>query len=418
MTGRPRLSALTVGPLTAPRPEQVRMVHLGVGAFARAHVLAMTEDAGGGWGVTGVAPRRAAAVEELAPQDGLYTLVERGPAGDDFRLVGVLREVLGAAADPDAVVRRLADPGVAVVTLTITEAAYAPGGILALLARALRRRMRADAPLTVVSCDNVPRNGQVLGELVRRECDQALREWVDARVTFPSTVVDRIVPATVDADRAAVAEALGVDDRAAVVGEPYRSWVIEDAFASDRPPWEAAGALLVADSGPHEALKLRVLNGSHSLLAHVGLLAGLRTVDEAVGTDWLAAAVRRLVDEDVGPTLAPVPGVDLDAHLESLFERWSNPRIAHGLEQIATDAEHKLALRLAPSARERHEAGAEPRWIALVVAAWALGAGHDARAASGELDLPAPVEELVDGWMRAIAAAGVARAVYDALGDG
>jgi fructuronate reductase len=352
-----RLSEATAGPA---RPD-VGIVHLGAGAFHRAHQAAFTEDAGG-WGICAVAPRRRDAVQQLAPQDGLFTLLVRHPDEDRARVIGCLREVLHAPSEPERVVERIADARVHVVTLTITEAGYA-SPVVELLARALAAR---EAPLTVLSCDNLPRNGEVLEGLV------GPRE----HVTFPCTVVDRITPATTEADRQTAARLIGFEDRAAVVTEPFRQWVIEDRFAGPRPAWERAGAQLVADTAPYEQLKLRVLNGSHSLLAYLGLLAGARTVDEAVRDEHITGALRRLVDEDVAPTLPP--GLDLPGYVAALDERFANPRMGHRLAQIAMDGSQKLPARLLPVARERLAAGAEPRWVALAVAAWVLHLRGDA----------------------------------------
>jgi mannitol-1-phosphate/altronate dehydrogenase len=361
----PRLSEATARPGARP---PVGIVHLGAGAFHRAHQAAYTEDAGE-WGICAVAPRRRDAVEQLAPQDGLFTLLVRHPDEDRAQLIGCLREIVHAPSEPERVLARIADPRVHVVTLTITEAGYA-SPVIDLLARGLARR---DAPITVISCDNLPRNGEVLERLVGER----------DHVTFPCTVVDRITPATTEADREAAARLTGFDDRAAVVTEPFRQWVIEDRFAGPRPGWDRAGAQFVADSAPYEQLKLRVLNGSHSMLAYLGLLAGARTVDEAVGDEAIGGAVRRLVDEDVAPTLPPE--LDLPGYVAALDERFANPRMGHRLLQIAADGSQKLPARLLPVARERLAGGAEPRWVALAVAAWALHLRgddvHDAGAA-------------------------------------
>jgi fructuronate reductase len=468
-----------VQPAVDPRALRVRMVHLGLGAFHRAHQAAMTEEAvaadGGGWGICGVAPRRRDAVERLAPQDGLFALLERGPERDRVRVVATVREAIAARDAPGEVVARIADPGVSVVTLTVTEAGYprdpstgglrdgdaeleadlagseAPRTALGLLVRGLEARMGGDAgPISVVSCDNLAANGRVLERLVCDFCarmadGERLGTWVAANAAFPSTVVDRIVPATTDADRADTARALGVTDEATVVGEPYRSWVLEDAFAAPRPAWERAGALFVADVAPYEALKLRMLNATHSLLAYAGPLAGLRTVDEAVGADWLVAAAHRLI-ADVRPTLPPTPDVDVDAYADRLFERWANARMGHRLQQIAADGSQKLAVRLVPAARERLATGAVPHWIALAFAAWAetvaRAAGDsaarlaDARAAElceaaaragderdlaavmlAALDAPAEMSDSVADWLRALRADGVEKAVRRALRD-
>jgi fructuronate reductase len=399
----PRLTPSSAGaarPPLADRPP-VGIVHLGIGAFARAHQALHTvralEAEWGPWGICGVAPRRRAAIDALGPQDGLYAVVERRPDGDRAEVLALLRDVVAGDEAP----ARIADPAVHVVTLTITERGYArdrSGGLadddavradlaggpprtaVGQLTRGLQARMaggEADG-LTVISCDNLPRNGEVLGRLVRDFCARLpageggpLGDWVDRHVRFPSTMVDRVVPTPSAQDRDAVRRLLGVDDHAAVAGEPFSQWVLEDDFAGARPPWELGGVQIVPDSAPWEKLKLRLLNASHCALAYLGGPRGATTVEEALRHDDIADAVRRLLREDLAPTVPPPPGVDVDAYVESFLARFANPRIAHPLQQIAADGSEKLAARMFPAARERLRAGAEPRWIALVVAAWA-----------------------------------------------
>jgi fructuronate reductase len=392
----PRLSEATRA--VAARPG-VGIVHLGAGAFHRAHQATFTADAGE-WGICAVAPRHAAAVEQLAPQDGLFSVLVRHPDEDRLQVVECLREALLAPAEPETVIARIADPRVHVVTLTITEAGYRPPApAIDLLVRGLEAR--AGAPLTVLSCDNLPHNGEVLERLVRERGEAP-------GATFPCSVVDRIVPATTAADRATAAALLRLEDRATVVAEPFRQWVLEDRFAGPRPAWERAGAELVSDTAPYELLKLRVLNGSHSMLAYLGGLVGARTVDEAVREPAIAAAVRRLIDDDVAPALPD--GLDLPAYRAALDERFANPRMAHRLEQIASDGSQKLPVRLIPVARERLAAGAEPRWVALAVAAWTLHLRGEAVRDAGA----AAVREALARAGTPRAAAG---AVLSALGE-
>jgi fructuronate reductase len=322
------------------------IVHLGLGGFHRAHQAVYTEDAGG-WDICGVAWRRRAVVDALRVNGSRYTVVTRGPDRDESRVMTVVRETLVAAAEPDAVVARIASPATHVVTLTITEGGYERGGMLDLLARGIAAR--DGAPLTVLSCDNVPRNGEVLRRVIG-----------DAEgVAFPCTMVDRIVPTP--------------DDPLLVVAEPFSQWVIEDAFAGPRPAWERAGAQLVADTEPYEALKLRLLNASHSALAALGLPRGHATVAEAIADPQLEAFVRRLLEDELIPT---VPAeLDPEAYVERMLERFRNPRIEHRLEQIAAGAEHKIAQRLLPAARELRAAGRQPELIERVVAAARTSAG-------------------------------------------
>ena len=250
-------------------------------------------------------------------------------------MIGCLREVLHAPSEPERVVARIADPRVHVVTLTITEAGYA-SPVVDLLARGLRGARRgARSPCS---------RATTCRATARCSSGSSASATDERHVTFPCSVVDRITPATTDADRAAAARLTGFEDRAAVVTEPFRQWVIEDRFAGPRPAWERAGAQLVADSAPYEQLKLRVLNGSHSMLAYLGLLAGARTVDEAVRDEAIAGAVRATGRR--GRRADAPAGLDLPAYRAALAERFANPRMAHRLEQIAADGSQKLPARL------------------------------------------------------------------------
>ncbi|GAA3548768.1 hypothetical protein GCM10022419_031360 [Nonomuraea rosea] len=390
-------------PLALPRLTGV--VHLGIGAFHRAHQAVYTERAMAAtgddrWGICGVSQRSTDVAERLRPQDCLYAV----RAGDEVRVVGSVREVLVPGDDLAA---RLAAPQTAVVTLTITEQGYRRGqasgqasspasgaasgpasgaasdpasdaasgpaagaaaGAVGRLVAGLRARAAADAgPLTVLSCDNLPDNGATLARLVAELCEPPLLAWVEENVTFPATMVDRIVPATTRADLDDMAARLGVRDLAAVVTEPFAQWVIEDRFAGDRPAWDEAGALLVEDVRPYERMKLRLLNGSHSAIAY---LSGAALVSEAVGDPAFAGFLRRLMDDDLSPTLDGLDGFDLAGYKESLLARFANPGLRHRVAQIAVDGSQKLPQRLLDPARDRLAGGHEPRWIALAVAGW------------------------------------------------
>ena len=320
-----------------------RIVHLGLGAFHRAHQAVYTFDAGG-WEICGVAWRSRVVADAMRAAGGRYTLVERGPSVDRAREIAVHAETLVAAVEPDAVVARIAAADTAIVTLTITEGGYVPGNpMLALLARGLAAR-RGDPPLAVLSCDNVPGNG----EAARRVVGDF------PGVAFPSTVSDRITPAS--------------GDPLVVVTEPFSMWVVEE-FAGPRPEWERAGALLVGDARPYEALKLRVVNAAHSALAALGIPRGFATVAEAVADPELRAFVLRLLREELVPTVPETPGIDRDDFVARTLERFANPRMHHRLAQIATGAEHKLPQRFGPPAAELRAAGREPVLIEQVLAA-------------------------------------------------
>ncbi|MCF3964517.1 mannitol dehydrogenase family protein, partial [Streptomyces fuscigenes] len=401
------LPALPAAARPAGRPggRPPRIVHLGLGAFHRAHQALYTEAAGEDWGIAGVAQRSRGVLDALRAQDHLYSVTFRDAGSPSTRVVGALSETLHATQDAPRLRGLLSAAATAVVTATVTEKGYRrkPGGGLDLadplvrgdlaadpdrgahttpvgqLAAGLRARLRASgAPLTVVCCDNMAGNGPVLAGLVAEfaaatawpERD-ALLEWIDAgAVAFPATVVDRIVPATTGADLAAAAHALGVRDEAAVTCEPYAQWVLEDRFAGARPRWEAGGARFVADVAPHQLTKLRLLNGAHSLLAHLGLRAGCRTVAEVLATDWGEEAVRGYCAE-VLPTLPAAPGLDPEAYVDGLVTRFRNPAVRHRLDQIAADSSLKIPERWLVPLRELRAGGRDTPRLAAALAVWA-----------------------------------------------
>ncbi|HEU4947612.1 MAG TPA: mannitol dehydrogenase family protein [Kribbella sp.] len=394
-----------LAPRVDPRSLPVGIVHLGIGAFHRAHQAVFTEDAvaaaGGDWGICGVTQRSADVLEQLAPQDGLYTLLEQSAAGPSARVIGTVRDLLFAAEDWDGLRTRLSAPSTRLVTLTVTEKGYrhdgvtgrlraadvdliadaegrSPRTVVGQLVRGLQARRAADAgPVTLLSCDNLVSNGALLRRLVQDFCamlpsaqGEPLAEWIAQSVAFPSSMVDRIVPATTPEDRAEVARLLGLEDRGAVVTEPFRQWVVEDTFAAGRPAWELAGAIMTADVAPYEALKLRLLNGSHSAIAYLGVLAGHEYVAEAVREPAIGEFVARLMAEDITPTLSVPAGFDLNAYRKELIDRFGNPALRHRTQQIAMDGTQKLPQRLLGTIRDRLGAGAEPRLACLAVAAW------------------------------------------------
>ncbi len=340
------------------------IVHLGLGAFHRAHQAVLTQRAmlaaGGDWSIAAVAQHSTKVRDALHPQDNLFTVTTRAADHQELEVVGSIREVLLATQQPDRLTALLSAPDIHVVTLTVTEAGYERGGeVAAQLVRGLRARRAHDAPLTVISCDNLPDNGRVLSGLVSAASEPALWDWVARRVTFPSSVVDQIVPATTDDDLRAVGAALGLADFAAVVGEPHRQWVIEDRFAGPRPPWEHAGVTFTDDIRPHQRTKLRVVNGTHSALAYLGSLAGYETTAEVAVVPEFVSYVKQLVHNETGPG-------DADA----VLARFANPMITHRLAQIAAGGPRKLPQRLLAPAAELVAAGREPRLICLALAAY------------------------------------------------
>lgn len=421
------------GPTVDPRSLTTGIVHLGVGAFHRAHQAVYTEDAATAtgdtrWGILGVTGRTAKVATQLGPQNGLYSVLTRAAGSQTLRIVASLRGVAFPGEDTERVVGAIAAPGTEIVSTTITEKGYprtaggrldlahagtahdlavlrrALGGLddggpaltaLGLLARGLGRRFReGGSPLTVLPCDNLPANGaltrQLMTDFAQEASSAEFSEWMAAAVTFPSTMVDRIVPATTAADRADALKILGVHDQGLVVAEPFGQWVIEDAFAGGRPAWESAGATITANVEPFEVAKLRMLNATHSLLAYLGALRGFATIAAAVADDSLAAAARRLQREDVIPTLTAPEGLDLELYGESILERFANPALGHTTIQVAMDGSEKLPIRLLGTVSDRLAAGAVPTEAALAVAAWMVFVyrGHDVNGRGLTLDDP------------------------------
>jgi len=401
-----RLASPSVLPSTVARPTYARardsgIVHIGTGAFHKAHQAVYTDDAlaksGGDWMITGVSLRSADVAHALNPQDGLYTLLTRGADGTSFRVIGSIAKVLVAPQQPDAVLAALAAPETKIVSLTITEKGYGldtatggldrrhpaiaadlasprkPVGAIGHIVEGLRlRRERGLPPYTVLCCDNLPSNGHILKRLTvefAAAVDADLAGYIESNVPFPSTMVDRITPASTDKTFADVEATLGLSDLASVETEPFTQWVIEDDFVAGRPAWEAGGAIFAADVAPYEKMKLRMLNGAHSMLAYSGYIAGHRFVRDVMGD----AALRKLVARQMkaaAATLDPVPGVDLDRYAADLLERFANPSIAHQTYQIAMDGTQKLPQRLVEPAIATLRAGRPLDAYAFAVAAW------------------------------------------------
>lgn len=370
------------------------IVHLGLGAFARAHLIPATEAAMAAsgerhWGVLGVSLRHADVRDALAPRGFDYTLAlrdadPRGQPRERRETLRSLLRVLVAPEDPRAVLEAIAAPATRIVSLTVTEKGYhhdpasgalrrddpgivhdlanadAPRTTLGFLVHGLAlRRSRGLGPVTLLSCDNLPANGRTLRDLVlafAREVDAALAAWIERECRFPGSMVDRIVPRS--------------DDLAVVTAEPFFDWAIEDRFAAGRPDWTAYGARFVADAGPYERLKLRMVNGSHSAIAYLGAMAGWPTVDRAICEPALRGFVEALMREEIEPTLAGRVDADLAAYRVRLIERFANPALAHRTLQIAMDGSQKIPQRWLGTVRERLAAGASIDRLALAVAAW------------------------------------------------
>ena len=383
------------------------IVHLGIGAFMRAHLAPATEAvlAGGDsrWGIVGVSLRQPDTRDALAPQEGLYTLAIRdadahGQPRQRLQVIGAVCRLIVAPEDPQQVLECIAAPATRIVSLTITEKGYchdpatgalrfdhpdivhdlahptAPRSAIGMLVLGLQRRFaRGLGPLTLMSLDNLPANGHVLRAGVLRfadALDPALAGRIAAECRFPCSMVDRIVPRTTDADRAAVRQALGCEDRWPVMGEPFFDWAVEDNFAADRPDWALGGARFVAEAEPYERLKLRMVNGTHSSIAYLGAMAGWQTVDRAMAQAPLRDHIDALMRNEIEPTLSGLPGLDLARYRTELLARYANPALAHRTQQIAMDGSQKLPQRLLGTVRDRLARGLPVPRMALGIAAW------------------------------------------------
>ncbi len=376
------------------------IVHFGIGAFHRAHQAAYTDDAmaagAGDWRILGVSLRSAGVRDQMVPQDGLYTLVERSAQGVKARVVGSVADVIVAAEAHERLIGALASQATHIASFTITEKGYcrAPDGSLDpeqadersayhYLAQAFRRRRNAGLPgLSLLSCDNLADNGGQLQRLMSAFLDRNapdLRGWFESECACPSTMVDRIVPATTATDRAGFEALLGLRDEAAVVTEPFSQWVIEDRFAGPRPAWEQVGAQLTSDVHAYETAKLRMLNGAHSALAYLGLERGHEFVHQAIADPGLLPLIEQLMRQEAAPSLSPAPGQDLAAYADALIERFCNPALNHRLIQIAMDGSQKIPQRWLETLAWHAAHGNQCPVLLAALGAWLLHVRGDRR---------------------------------------
>ena len=381
------------------RPARGGILHIGAGALHRAHQAVYTDDTD--WGVTVAAPNSRGVIDALAAQDGLFTVATLGPEGAAMRVIGSIVDTLHIATERDKALDLIASESTHVVTLTVTEKAYTdPEGVPGLLAEGLARRAaRSAAPLTILCCDNLPDNGKTTRAAVEPLLDFATRAWADGHVTFPSSMVDRIVPASTPATYERALLELGVSDLAAVEAEPFTQWVIENDFAGPRPDWAAT---YTDDVAGWERLKLRTLNGVHSTLAYLGALADIETVSDTLALPGADNFARWLIGEQIAPSLLPPDGQDTVAYGEAVLERFANPGIRHRCLQIAMDGSQKLPQRLFATIADLAEADVDIDLIALPVAAWI-------RFCAGRSDAGAPLpldDPLKDVIRQSLTAAG------------
>lgn len=380
-----------------------RIVHFGFGAFHRAHQALLTNRVlnahGGDWGICEISLFSGdVLMSQLRQQDHLFTVMEKSAAGNQPIIVGAVKECLNAKLDSlAAIIEKFCEPQVAIVSLTITEKGYCidpatghldltqpriihdlasptePHSAPGILVEALhRRRERGLSAFTVLSCDNIPDNGHVVKNAVldmAKQRDPQLASWIAEYVSFPGTMVDRIVPAATEDSLAEITRELGVEDPCAISCEPFIQWVIEDNFVAGRPDWGSVGAQMVDDVLPWEEMKLRMLNGSHSFLAYLGYLAGYAHISDCMQDASFRRAARHLMMAEQAPTLR-ITDVDLNAYADSLIERFSNPALQHRTWQIAMDGSQKLPQRLLDGIRIHLKAGTPWPLLALGVAAW------------------------------------------------
>ncbi|MCE0506301.1 mannitol dehydrogenase family protein [Roseivivax sp. GX 12232] len=421
----------------APRYDRAalrpRILHIGFGAFGRAHPMWFLDRgldaAGGDWGVVAARLNSGAeALDALETAGGRYHLAAADGSAALLREVGCVIATRHPKRDgPEALPDLIAQPGLDVIFLTVTEKGYCqrdgrldqsredvradlaedstPGTAIGLLVEGLRRRRAAQgAPITVLSCDNIPSNGTLLRQVTldfAAARQPELADWIEANVAFPSAMVDRITPAMDEAGRALIRDLAGTEDPNAIVTEPFAQWVVEDHFAGPRPPLAEGGAELVADVTPFEEMKLRMLNGAHSFLAHAGRLAGHETVAEAVGDPALREATRRLMLDEQAVTLDMPEGTDLAAYAEALIARFDNTRLRHRLDQIAQDTSQKMPQRLFEPAALNVAAGRPWPLTALALACWIAALR----------DLPRVADPLGDELLAAVRAEDPARAL-------
>ncbi|VVN06615.1 mannitol dehydrogenase family protein [Pseudomonas fluorescens] len=384
------------------------IAHIGVGGFHRAHQAYYTDalmNTGEAldWAICGVGLRTEdrRTRDDLKEQDYLFTLFELGDSDDtEVRVIGAIRDMLLAEDGAQALIDKLADPQIRIVSLTITEGGYCiddsngefmahlpqiqhdlahpedPKTVFGFLCAALEKRRAAGIPaFTVMSCDNLPHNGAVTRKALLAFAtlrNSNLCSWIDANVSFPNAMVDRITPMTSTAHRLQLADKHGVDDAWPVVCEPFVQWVLEDKFGNGRPAWEKVGVQFTDDVSPYEEMKIKLLNGSHLALTYLGFLKGYRFVHETMNDPLFVRYMRAYMDLDVTPQLAPVPGIDLTDYKNTLVARFSNQAIADQLERVCSDGSSKFPKFTIPTINRLIADGQETKRAALVVAAWAL----------------------------------------------
>lgn len=381
------------------------IVHVGVGNFHRAHEAFYTDQllnlGENNWGICGICllDRDLKMYKTLVGQDGLYSLVVKEPDGNiTVRVIGSIVEYLYAPADPAAVISKMADPGVKIISLTITEGGYnydastgeflfsepgirwdlehpnRPRTIYGFLAAAFLRRKKNRMPgLTVLSCDNIQQNGEVCKKMMMtyiRECQPDLASWTENHVTFPNSMIDRITPVTTEQDIEDLKTEYHIEDDWPVVCEPFIQWIIEDCFAQGRPDWEKAGVQFVQEVEPYEKMKIRLLNAGHSLLGFSGSLSGYKTINETIRDPLIAGFLREFMDKEVTHLLGLIEGIDLEEYKKTIVQRFANPYIGDRLSRICADSSSKIPKFILPTIKEQLDRGGSLVYSVLIIATW------------------------------------------------
>jgi mannitol 2-dehydrogenase len=382
------------------------IAHIGVGGFHRSHEAFYTDEVlhlqnTNNWGICGISLLESdrTLFDTLVQQDGLYTLMIREPDGNlSARVIGSITEFLFAPENPDTVIEKLADSAVRIISLTITEGGYNfnaatgefqinepliqwdlnntdnPKTVFGYLTQGLkRRRDRGIGGLTIQSCDNIQKNGDVIKKMLLsfiRAAEPELVDWIEKKVTFPNSMVDRITPVTTRSDIETLKSIYGIEDKWPVVCEPFIQWIIEDNYSNGKPDWESAGVRFVKDVGPYEKMKIRLLNAGHSLLGFVGTLYGCKTIDETVNIPLFRTLLRKFMDLEVTPLLGEIPGINLENYKDSLIQRFGNPNIKDQLSRICLESSSKIPKFLIPTIQEQLENNGPIKRGALIIAAW------------------------------------------------
>lgn len=399
------LSSVSPKNLILKKPPVITgIVHIGLGNFHRAHLAIYTaiamEKFGGNWGICAYSMRNEKLVSAMRDQDNLYSVVEIGPDTEAAVIPGIHTRTLVGEGDLPELIAQIADPDTKIVSLTVTEAGYyiSQGSrgldfqhpdvindlsgkvsktIYGILTKALAIRARNNhGPITILSCDNVASNGaqcrKLILEFVEHLGNIELKKFISTQVSFPNSMVDRIVPGTENEHIKMAAERLGVDDGIPVPAEKFTMWAIEDNFLAGRPQWEAAGAIFTTEVEKFEVMKLRLLNGAHSLLAYVGALSGHQTIPESRFDPLIESALRKVLYEEYLPSLEMPSGLSAETYIEQLFMRWSNTALGDKTSRVGSDGSSKLPQRITVPALESYERGEAPKILALTVAAWLL----------------------------------------------